>query len=54
MKVLLDGLKSWLAARDLDTLDRIRGRMSQRNITDPTAFARANYIRILQGYLPDR
>lgn len=54
MKVLLDGLKSWLAARDLETLDRIRGRLSQRNITDPTAFARANYIRVLQGYLPDR
>jgi dihydroorotate dehydrogenase (fumarate) len=54
MKVLLDGLKTWLAARDLDTLDRIRGRLSQRNITDPTAFARANYIRVLQGYQPDR
>src|ERR1700674_4619134 len=50
MKVLLDGLKSWLAPRDLETLDRIRGRLSQRNIMDPTAFERANYIRVLQGY----
>jgi dihydroorotate dehydrogenase (fumarate) len=50
MKVLADGLKSWLAARDLDTIDRIRGRMSQRNIADPTAFERANYIRVLQSY----
>ena len=50
MKVLLDGLKSWLAARDLTSLDSIRGRMSQRNIADKTAFARANYIRVLQGY----
>jgi dihydroorotate dehydrogenase (fumarate) len=50
MKVLLDGLKSWLAARDLTTLDSIRGRMSQRNVADKTAFARANYIRVLQGY----
>ena len=50
MKTLLDGLESWLAARDLDRLDRIRGRMSQRNIADPTAFERANYIRVLQGY----
>lgn len=50
MKVLLDGLTSWLAARDLTTLDSIRGRMSQRNIADKTAFARANYIRVLQGY----
>ncbi len=50
MKVLLDGLKSWLAPRDLETLDCIRGRLSQRNIMDPTAFERANYIRVLQGY----
>jgi len=50
MKTLVDGLESWLAARDLDRVDRIRGRMSQRNIADPTAFERANYIRVLQGY----
>lgn len=50
MQVLLDGLVGWLAARDLDTLDRVRGRLSQRNIADPAAFARANYIRALQGY----
>jgi len=54
MKVLLDGLASWLHARDLTTLDRIRGRLSQRNITDPTAFERANYIEILQGYNSNR
>ena len=50
MKVLRDGLTSWLSARDLTSLDSIRGRMSQRNIADKTAFARANYIRVLQGY----
>jgi len=50
MKVLLDGVASWLAARDLNTLDSIRGRMSQRKVADKTAFARANYIRVLQGY----
>jgi dihydroorotate dehydrogenase (fumarate) len=50
MKVLVDGLTNWLAARDLVTIENIRGRMSQRNIEDKTAFARANYIRVLQGY----
>jgi dihydroorotate dehydrogenase (fumarate) len=50
MKVLLDGLRNWLHARDLETLDRIRGRLSQRSITNPTAFERANYVEVLQGY----
>lgn len=49
MKTLLDGVKEWLDARDLETLDSIRGRMSQRSIPNPTVFERANYIRVLQG-----
>jgi dihydroorotate dehydrogenase (fumarate) len=52
MKALVDGLKSWLEARELETLDKVRGRMSQRNIVDPTVFERANYIQVLQGYRP--
>lgn len=47
---LLDQLEYWLAARELDSPDRIRGRMSHKAIEDPTMFERANYIRILQGY----
>jgi dihydroorotate dehydrogenase (fumarate) len=47
---ILDGLEAWLAARELDTLETIRGRMSHRNIDDPTTFERANYIKMLQGY----
>jgi dihydroorotate dehydrogenase (fumarate) len=53
MKTLLDGLKNWLEARDLETLEGIRGRMSQHNIQDPTVFERANYIRVLQSYQPN-
>ena len=51
VRTLLDGVRRWLEARDLETLDSIRGRMSQRNIQDPTLFERANYIRVLQSYL---
>jgi dihydroorotate dehydrogenase (fumarate) len=54
MKVLLDGLQSWLGTRDLDSLDRVRGRLSQCRVANPAAFARANYIRVLQSYASDR
>jgi dihydroorotate dehydrogenase (fumarate) len=50
MAELAGGLRSWLAARDIDAVARIRGRMSRGAISDPTAFDRANYIQILQGY----
>ncbi|HDZ73671.1 MAG TPA: dihydroorotate dehydrogenase-like protein [Aurantimonas coralicida] len=50
MRTLVDELSKLLAAREIDSLDKIRGRMSQRNQKDPTAFERANYVHILQGY----
>jgi dihydroorotate dehydrogenase (fumarate) len=50
MRTLVDGLTALLAAREIGSLGEIRGRMSQREIRDPTAFERANYINMLQGY----
>lgn len=48
--VLRDGLERRLAACGMDSLLSVRGRMSHRNIADPAAFERANYVKILQGY----
>src|SRR6516225_3357021 len=47
---LLDRTKSWLAARDIETVGKIRGLLSQSRIRDPGSFGRANYMKILQGY----
>jgi dihydroorotate dehydrogenase (fumarate) len=49
MATLVEGLRDWLAARDIDSVDRIRGRMSRGGLKDPTVFDRANYIQILQS-----
>jgi dihydroorotate dehydrogenase (fumarate) len=50
IRELLSGLETWLAARKLDSVANIRGRMSHRNVADPAAFERANYIKTLRGY----
>ncbi len=50
MRTLIDGLVSLLAARELDSLTGIRGRMSQKHLRNPTAFERLNYMRMLQRY----
>ncbi|MEO8318978.1 MAG: dihydroorotate dehydrogenase-like protein [Bradyrhizobium sp.] len=49
---MLSGLETWLEAREFTSLERVRGIMNQRNVRDPQAFERANYIKILQGYRP--
>jgi dihydroorotate dehydrogenase (fumarate) len=50
MKTLVDGLTQWLEAREIGSLATIRGKLSQQNVRDPTAFERANYVQILQGW----
>jgi dihydroorotate dehydrogenase (fumarate) len=51
MRTLRDGLVEWLDTRDVDDLSRIRGRLSQVNIANPDDYERANYIKILHGYM---
>ena len=50
MRTLVDGLAAWLSVRHMAGLDRMRGMLSQSNITHPEEYQRANYIKILQGY----
>jgi dihydroorotate dehydrogenase (fumarate) len=47
---LVAGLEEWMNARDYASVAQMRGSMSQQRVTDPTAFQRANYIRILESY----
>jgi dihydroorotate dehydrogenase (fumarate) len=50
---LLRGLIDWLDAHDFGGIRDIRGKLSHRNVADPSAFERANYISILQGWPGD-
>ena len=54
MAALAEDLAEWLEARDIEAVTCIRGRMRRGAIADPTAFDRANYIRILEGYMASR
>lgn len=42
-------LQDWMYSMGFDSLEAFRGSMSQQHISDPTAYERANYIRILEG-----
>ncbi len=51
---LLAGVTSWLAARDFESLDHVRGMLSHRRIGATDVFERANYMEILRGYRAGR
>lgn len=43
-------LIDWMDERGYDSVDQLRGCMSLENVSNPTAFERANYIRVLEEY----
>ncbi len=47
---LRDDLEGWMTQRGYDSVTQMKGSMSQQNVADPSAFERANYIKILEGY----
>lgn len=42
-------LNDWMYMMGFNDLQSFKGSMSQKNISDPTAYERSNYIRILEG-----
>jgi len=47
---LLSGTTAWLSARDFESVDGIRGLLSQHRFTNPDSFGRESYMKILRDY----
>lgn len=47
LSTMLRALEMWMTDRDYGTLDEFRGKLSQRNVADPFAFERAQYVGLL-------
>jgi dihydroorotate dehydrogenase (fumarate) len=43
-------LRRWLDDHEYESVGQMRGSMSRRSAPDPTAFERANYMRVLSSY----
>jgi dihydroorotate dehydrogenase (fumarate) len=46
----VDGLRSWLEEREYESVSQLRGSMSYASAADPTAFERANYVKVLHSW----
>lgn len=53
LTTLRNGLSDWMEKHRYASVQQMKGSMSQRNVADPTAFERANYIKTLERYKPD-
>jgi dihydroorotate dehydrogenase (fumarate) len=44
------GLRDWMDGHGYETIDQLRGQLSQRSVPDPATFERANYIKTLASH----
>lgn len=50
VRTVLDEVTRWFSDREYRSVAQARGSVSQRSVPDPTAFERANYMRILTSW----
>ncbi|MCX7701319.1 MAG: dihydroorotate dehydrogenase-like protein [Gemmataceae bacterium] len=50
VRELLEGISRWMAERDYESLEQMKGSLCQANCPDPAAFERANYMKALVNY----
>jgi dihydroorotate dehydrogenase (fumarate) len=47
---VIDQMTEWMETKGYESVDQMRGSMSQQSVMDSTAFVRANYIKTLESY----
>jgi dihydroorotate dehydrogenase (fumarate) len=47
---VLADTQHWLEVHEYQSIKQMQGSMSQRNVAEPAAFERANYMKVLQSY----
>ena len=52
LAVVLRALEEWLDEREYESVEQLKGSISQCNATDSAAFLRSNYVRVLESYQP--
>jgi len=50
MASVLARLVQWMEEHEYESIRQMRGSMSQRSVSDPAAFERGNYMRVLSSY----
>jgi dihydroorotate dehydrogenase (fumarate) len=50
LRTMEDGLKAWMEAHEYESVTQMRGSMSQINVSDPSSYERAQYMRALSEY----
>ena len=47
---VLQEIRAWMEENEYESIQQMRGSMSQKSCADPAAFERANYMKALSSY----
>ena len=47
---ILAEVQDWLVAHEYESIQQLKGSVSQKNARDPSAYERANYVQVLDNY----
>ena len=47
---LIAGVQQWMEEHEYESVSQMKGALSQRNVADPAAFERANYMKVLGSW----
>jgi dihydroorotate dehydrogenase (fumarate) len=47
---ILNDLQTWMKEREYESIEQMQGSMSQKNVKEPAAFERANYMKVLSSW----
>lgn len=50
ISTILDDLRRWMEEYEYESIEQMRGSMSQLNVAEPAAFERANYMKALNSF----
>lgn len=47
---ILRGVEAWMKEREYESIEQMQGSMAQKNVREPAAFERANYMKVLGSW----
>lgn len=47
---ILEGVKTWMEENEYESINQMKGSMSQQAVAEPSEFERANYIKVLSSF----
>ncbi len=47
---VIEGIRAWLEEHEYASVEQAKGSVSQRNVADPSSFARSNYMQMLVSF----